>query len=107
MDLRRSKLLKMGYVALLAFLLYSCVSQKENKKLTWYQHQIIEQLVPETDSSYRVQIGIMAATFWLDNQDGQLTKKLNLLQQSYTQRNKVDVAVQQGTNKIIRVTKSE
>lgn len=34
MDLRRSKLQKMGYVALLAFLLYSCVSQKENKKLT-------------------------------------------------------------------------
>jgi len=107
MNLRRSQLLKMGYLALLAILLHACVSQKENKNLTCYQHQLIEQLVPETDSSYRVQIGILAATFWLDNQDGQLAKKLNLLQQSYTQRNKVDVAVQQGTNKIIRVTKSE
>ncbi|MGE8429588.1 MAG: hypothetical protein ACN6O7_17020 [Sphingobacterium sp.] len=107
MDIRHSQLLKMGYLALLTLLLYACVSQKENKKLTWYQHQVIEQLVPETDSSYRVQIGIMATTFWLDNQDGQLANKLNLLQQSYTQRNKVDVAVQQGTNKIIRVTKSE
>ncbi|QQT60369.1 hypothetical protein I6I97_14080 [Sphingobacterium multivorum] len=107
MNLRRSQLSKMGYLALLAILLHACVSQKENKNLTCYQHQVIEQLVPETDSSYRVQIGILAATFWLDNQDGQLAKKLNLLQQSYTQRNKVDVAVQQGTNKIIRVTKSE
>lgn len=107
MNLRRGQLLKMGYLALLGILLHACVSQKENKNLTWYQHQVIEQLVPETDSSYRVQIGIMAATFWLDNQDGQLAKNLNLLQQSYTQRNKVDVAVQQGTNKIIRVTKSE
>jgi len=97
----------MGYLALLAILLHACVSQKENKNLTCYQHQVIEQLFPETDSSYRVQIGILAATFWLDNQDDQLAKKLNLLQQSYTQRNKVDVAVQQGTNKIIRVTKSE
>ncbi|MFE2861816.1 hypothetical protein [Sphingobacterium multivorum] len=107
MNLRRSQLSKMGYLALLAILLHACVSQKENKNLTCYQHQVIEQLVPETDSSYRVQIGILAATFWLDNQDDQLAKKLNLLQQSYTQRNKVDVAVQQGTNKIIRVTKSE
>lgn len=107
MNLIHSQLLKIGYLALLAFLLHACVSQKENKNLTWYQHQVIEQLVLETDSSYRFQIGIMAATFWLDNQDGQLTKKLKLLQQSYTQRNKVDVAVQQGTNKIIRVTKSE
>jgi hypothetical protein len=107
MNLRRGQLLKIGYLAFLALLLYACVSKKENKNLTWYQHQVIEQLIPETDSSYRVQIGIMAATFWLDNQDGQLANKLNLLQQSYTQRNKVDVAVQQGTNKIIRVTKSE
>ncbi|WP_294346490.1 hypothetical protein [Sphingobacterium sp.] len=107
MNLRCSQLLKMGYFALLALLLSACVSQKENKNLTRYQHQVIEQLVRETDSSYRVQIGIMAATFWLDNHDGQLGKKLTLLQQSYTQRNKVDVAVQQGTNKIIRVTKSE
>jgi hypothetical protein len=107
MNLRRGQLLKIGYLAFLALLLYACVSKKENKNLTWYQHQVIEQLIPETDSSYRVQIGIMAATFWLDNQDGQLANKLNLLQQSYTQRNKVDIAVQQGTNKIIRVTKSE
>lgn len=76
MNLRRSQLSKMGYLALLAILLHACVSQKENKNLTCYQHQVIEQLVPETDSSYRVQIGILAATFWLDNQDGQLAKKI-------------------------------
>lgn len=107
MDLMHSRLLKMGYLLVLGLPLFSCISKKENKNLTWYQRQVIEQLIPETDSSYRVQIGIMAATFWLDNQDGQLANKLNLLQQSYTQRNKVDVAVQQGTNKIIRVTNSE
>ncbi|MDR3007981.1 MAG: hypothetical protein LBV59_08625 [Sphingobacterium sp.] len=107
MDLKRSRLLKLGYLLFLGLLLFSCISKKENKDLTWYQHQVIEQVVRENDSTYRVQIGIMAASFWLDNLDGQLSSELNLLQQSLTQRNKVNVAVQQGTNKIIRVTKSE
>ncbi|WP_343555019.1 hypothetical protein [Sphingobacterium sp.] len=107
MDLKRSRLLKMGYLFFLGLLLFSCISKKENTDLVWYQHQVIEQVVRENDSTYRVQIGIMAASFWLDNLDGQLSSELTLLQQSLTQRNKVNVAVQQGTNKIIRVTNSE
>jgi len=107
MDLIRNRFLKMGYLLALVGLLFSCLSQKEKKDLTWYQNQVIEQIVRENDSTYRVQIGIMAASFWVDNQDGQLANKLTFLQQSFTQRNKVNVAVQQGTNKIIRVTKSE
>lgn len=107
MDLMRSRLLKMGYLLFLGLLVFSCISKKENKDMIWYQHQVIEQVVRENVSTYRVQIGIMAASFWLDNLDDQLSSELNLLQQSLKQRNKVNVAVQQGTNKIIRVTKSE
>jgi len=106
--LRISRLLKISALFSVGLFLFSCVSRRDNKNLTWYRHQVIEQIVLEEDSSYRVQIGIMATSFWLDNQDGLLANKLLLLlQQSFTRRNKVNVAVQHGTNKIVRVTKSE
>jgi len=105
--LRISRLLKISALFSVGLFLFSCVSKRDNKNLTWYRHQVIEQIVLEEDSSYRVQIGIMATSFWLDNQDGLLANKLLLLQQSFTRRNKVNVAVQHGTNKIVRVTKSE
>ncbi|GEM_PF-6356632 len=42
MDLKRSRLLKMGYLFFLGLLLFSCISKKENTDLVWYQHQVIE-----------------------------------------------------------------
>jgi hypothetical protein len=86
-------------------MLFSCSVKKNDDNLIWYENQVIEQVVPDQDSVYRIQIGMMATSFWLDTKNGERKDELNLLQKSLNQRNMLTVGVEKGTNRIIRVDK--
>lgn len=82
--------------------LFSCTPKAENH-IQWYKNQIIEQVLPETDSTYIVQIGIMAQAFKLNKNDADFEKNLKLLQESLTERKPKTIGVEKGTITIVRV----
>lgn len=82
--------------------LFSCAPKAENH-IQWYKNQIIEQVLPETDSTYIVQIGIMAQAFKLNKNDADFEKNLKLLQESLTERKPKTIGVEKGTITIVRV----
>lgn len=85
------------------FLLFSCTTKQETKNISWYKNQVIEQLEPQGDSVYRVQIGIMAAAFWLEKNNKEFDKYLPLLQRSLVQRDPINIAVEHNSNKIVEI----
>ncbi|MFD2919286.1 hypothetical protein ACFS6H_06145 [Terrimonas rubra] len=89
----------------LIVLVTSCAGNKQPSDLSWYQGQVIEQLVEEDSAVYRVQIGIMASSFWLDKENEDFKKDLSLLQESLQDKKKLDIGVEKETNKI-RVVKA-
>ncbi|WP_293946793.1 MULTISPECIES: hypothetical protein [unclassified Sphingobacterium] len=105
MDFKIKYLLYGSLLLITGLLLFSCSVKKNDENLIWYENQIIEQVVPEQDSVYRIQIGMMAASFWLDNKNAERKDELNLLQKSLKQRDLLTIGVEKGTNKIIRVDK--
>ena len=101
---RKNRQIKMLMVALIV-LIASCAGNKQPSDLSWYQGQVIEQLVEEDSAVYRVQIGIMASSFWLDKKNEDFKKDLSLLQESLQDKKKLDIGVEKETNKI-RVVKA-
>ncbi len=89
------------------FFLLSCDTRQEKKDLVWYNDQVIEQLEPQGDSVYRIQIGIMASSFWLEEQHKELENYLFLLRNSLTQRDSLNIGVEKGSNKILIVEKAK
>lgn len=87
----------------ICLLAISCGERKSANNLSSYKNNIIEQIAKETDSIYRVQIGIMAQSFYLDRKNDGFEKKLQLLQESLSQKKKLDIDVENGTNRIISV----
>ena len=85
------------------FLGFIFLRPKAENHIQWYKNQIIEQVLPETDSTYIVQIGIMAQAFKLNKNDANFEKNLKLLQESLTERKPKTIGVEQGTTKIVRV----
>ncbi|ERJ59917.1 hypothetical protein [Sphingobacterium paucimobilis] len=84
---------------------FSCGAKHEEKNIQWYHAQVIEQLEPQGDSVYRVQIGIMASSFWLTTDTKHFSKHLSLLENSLTNRKALDIGVENGSNKIILIKK--
>lgn len=105
MDFTLKHFLRSATLLIFGLLLFSCSVKKNDENLIWYDNQVIEQAVPEQDSVYRIQIGMMASSFWLDNKGDERKDQLSLLQESLKQRNPLTIGVEKGTNKIIRVTK--
>jgi len=105
MDFTLKHFLRSATLLIFGLLLFSCSVKKNDENLIWYENQVIEQPVPEQDSVYRIQIGMMASSFWLDNKGDERKDQLSLLQESLKQRNLLTIGVEKGTNKIIRVTK--
>ncbi|MEI2274571.1 hypothetical protein OHD16_20655 [Sphingobacterium sp. ML3W] len=105
MDLTFKHFLRTTTLLIFSLILFSCSVKKNDENLIWYENQVIEQAVPEQDSVYRIQIGMMASSFWLDNKGDERKDQLSLLQESLKQRNLLTIGVEKGTNKIIRVTK--
>lgn len=105
MDFKRYHLLNTITLCITGLLLFSCAVKKKDENLVWYKNQVIEQVVREKDSMYRIQIGMMAASFWLDNNTGERKDQLTLLQESLKRRFTLTIGVEKGTNKIIRVAK--
>lgn len=95
------------FIIVLMILITSCSGNKKPVNLSWYEGQVIEQLVEDDSAAYRVQIGIMAASFWLDKEVDDFEKDLSLLQESLQDKKKLDIGVEKGTNKIkvIKVAK--
>lgn len=85
--------------------LFSCASKQESQNVSWYKDQVIEQLEPQGDSTYRVQIGIMASSFWLTKDSKDFTKHFSLLENSLKNRSHLDIGVENGSNKIILINK--
>lgn len=105
MDFKLRYLLSGSILLIVGLVLFSCSVKKNDENLIWYENQVIEQVVPDQDSVYRIQIGMMAASFWLDTKNGERKDELHLLQKSLAQRNMLTIGVEKGTNKIIRVNK--
>ncbi|VTR28886.1 Uncharacterised protein [Sphingobacterium thalpophilum] len=104
----RQCLPKLGTAGIAMLLLLSCSVKRNDKNLIWYENQVIEQIVPEQDSTYRIQIGIMAASFWFDQKDKRTTTgQMDLLQKSYHQKTRLHLGVEKETHKIIMVTRAE
>lgn len=101
--------MKKYYILIKAFLLVllvqlsSCSGNKEPADLSWYEGEVIEQLVDEDSTVYRVQIGIMAASFCLEKEQEGVEKELALLQESLQHKIKLDIGVEKGTSKIMIV----
>lgn len=70
-----------------------------------YDNQVIEQIILNTDSSYTIQIGIMAQAFSLDKDHEDLNRQLGMLRESLENRSTVNVEVEKGTARIRRVEK--
>jgi hypothetical protein len=87
----------------LCFLLLACAPETDS--LQWYENQTIEQITADTDSTYLIQIGIMAQAFHLNRQDDDFENKLLLLEESLSQRKKLAIGVKKGTANIISVRK--
>lgn len=94
-------------LAVSGFFLISCDTHQEKKDLVWYNGQVIEQLEPQGDSVYRIQIGIMASSFWLEQQHQELEDYIFLLRNSLTQRDSLNIGVEKGSNKILIVEKAK
>lgn len=94
-------------ILIAGFFLLSCATNQEKKDILWYKGQVIEQLELEGDSTYRVQIGIMASSFWLDQQHSSFKSYLSLLQHSLTQRDRLDIGIEKNSHKIITVKVSK
>ncbi|MBL1411033.1 hypothetical protein [Sphingobacterium faecale] len=94
---------KTVYLALTA-VLFSCTAKQEKSNRSRYQNQVIEQLEAQGDSVYRVQIGIMASSFWLPTDTKDFSKHLSLLESSLKKRTPLDIGVENGSNKIIDVS---
>jgi len=69
-----------------------------------YNDMVIESLVKENDSTYRVQIGIMAAAFRLHTDLPLFNENYALLNESFQERVPINIAVQKNSNAIIHVT---
>lgn len=96
-------------IALLSccFLALSCsTSQTADNNVRWYRNQSIEQLLPESETVYVVQIGIMAQAFRLERENTQSRRHLALLHQSLLHRTTVDVGVEKNSNRIVAVNPS-
>ncbi|AFD06572.1 hypothetical protein [Solitalea canadensis] len=85
-------------------LLVSC-SQTKTDNLQWYEDQVIEQVIADSDSTYIIQIGMMAQAFHLDKQNENFESNLNLLQESLSNKRKITIGVEKGSAKIISVKK--
>lgn len=90
------------FILLISFLVLSC-SQTKTDNLQWYENQVIEQVMADTDSTYIVQIGMMAQAFHLDKQSENFESNLSLLKESLSSERKVTVGVEKGTARIIEV----
>ena len=99
---RKSIHIKTFIIALMV-LITSCSGNKQPADLSWYEGQVIEQLVDEDSAVYRVQIGIMAYSFWLGKEQEDVEKKLALLQESLQHKKKLDIGVEKGSSKIMIV----
>ncbi|RQO30979.1 hypothetical protein DBR32_09740 [Taibaiella sp. KBW10] len=76
-----------------------------SENVFWHKNQVIEQVIKETDSLYIVQIGIMAQSFQLEQQhNAHFNEDLKLLKKSLSERIKVNIGIENGSNKIISVT---
>lgn len=90
----------------IGFLLFSC-SSKTAEDIQWYKGEVIEQILEETDSTYNVQIGIMAHAFHLDNRDKNFKEQMELLKESMSDRKKLDIGVEKGSSRIVIVREQE
>lgn len=101
--MKKNNIFTRGISMVCIVLLSSCSGNKQTADLYWYQNEVIEQVVDQDSAVYRVQIGIMAASFWLDKKEEDVKKELSLLQESLTHKKKLDIGVEKGTNKIKEV----
>jgi hypothetical protein len=101
--MKRISIHSKAFIIALIVLITSCSGNKRPADLSWYDGQVIEQLVDEDSAAYRVQIGIMATSFWLDKKQEDVKKDLSLLQESLNHKKKLDIGVEKGTNKIKEV----
>ncbi len=85
-------------------LLFACATKQDNN-IIWYKGQLIEQLEPQGDSVYRVQIGIMASSFWLPTDSKDFKKQLSLLKNSLSHRQPLDIGIEKGSNEIRTIKK--
>ncbi|MFD1769874.1 hypothetical protein [Sphingobacterium suaedae] len=74
--------------------------------MQWYQNQTIEQVLWETDSTYIVQIGIMAQAFRLKRANDDFEEQLTRLQEGMVHQRKFDIAIEKGTATIVSVKES-
>lgn len=91
--------------ALLAVLGTGACSTGPDAAVQRYEQQVIEQVILNTDSSYTIQIGMMAQAFHLEKTHEDLDRQVHLLRESLEQRNTVNVEVEKGTARIRRVEK--
>lgn len=101
--MKRNNMHIKAFIIVLMVLITSCSGNKQSAALSWYEGQVIEQLVDQDSAVYRVQIGIMAGSFWLDKKEEDVKKDLSLLQESLKDKKKLDIGVEKGTNKIKEV----
>lgn len=92
---------------MLMLVVCSCSDNKQPADLSWYKGQVIEQVVQEDTATYRIQIGIMAAAFWLKKENKHFEKDLALLQESLAHKKKLDIGVEKGTSKIRTITETK
>jgi len=78
-----------------------------SEALQTYEGMPIDALVKETDSTYRVQIGMLASSFWLHTNNRDFKENYKLLNESLQKRILLDITVQYGTSAIIKVHKSK
>lgn len=101
--MKRNNIHIKAFIIALMVLITSCSGNKQSADLSWYEGQVIEQLVDQDSAVYRVQIGIMAASFWLDKGQDDFAKELSLLRESLQHKKKLDIGVEKGTSKIMIV----
>lgn len=90
------------FTLFISLLLLSC-SQTKTDNLQWYENQVIEQVIADSDSTYIVQIGMMAQAFYLDKQSENFESNLRLLKESLSSKKKITIGVEKGTARIISV----
>jgi hypothetical protein len=96
--------MKTVFYIIISLSIFSC-SSKTIENTQWYESQVVEQIIMDTDSTYIIQIGIMAQAFHLDKQDEGFSDKLEILKESLSGRTKIDLEVEKGTAKILSVKK--
>jgi len=94
---------KFIFLMISTMFLWSC-NQLKDSTVYWHKKQVIEQIIKETDSVYMIHIGIMAQAFQLDHKNNtHYDEDLNLLNESLIKRTKLDIGIENGSNKIIVV----